>query len=189
MESLPFVARCQGTAWQRATKKGQLRQEQVVIVPEVKDPVASAASHFGHDAKTLQISKEAVGGNLAETQARGQRGAGGERPRIKVIHHSGGIGGPTAQRLEAVGGVLAEVVNGLKSADTLLGGFIDGHEEEFDPARQIPSCAHGGESVVIGRPVLFQVVGNVQAGAMEEAFAHQIQGDEETANPAIAIYG
>lgn len=92
---------------------------------------------------------------------------------------------------EGVGDLL---VSGFTESDDIPGGGDgiprdggDALEEEFDPAFPIALLADGGEAVVVFEAVEFEIVGEVKEGKFQDIAMAEEEGDEETADAAIAI--
>ena len=63
----------------------------------------------------------------------------------------------------------------------------DAAEEEFDPAFPIAMAADGGEAVIVFHAVEIEVVGEVEKRELKDITLAEKEGDEESANPTIAI--
>ena len=112
---------------------------------------------------------------------------GNEAAVVEEVHQTTGISGGLSQGGDLCLGAGVEFEKFLKGVNGGLGGLDDGDEKKSQPVIEVVAGADAHEGVVVFAPMFFKVGGEIEAGVAEEVFIDQVEGDEETADAAIAI--
>ncbi len=82
-------------------------QEELIVVPEVKDTVAPPAGELVNDAELSEFGERAIRRGLADAKTAGEGTGGGGGLGVEQVEHALRIGGPFAKGLDLRRGGLA----------------------------------------------------------------------------------
>ena len=93
----------------------------------------------------------------------------------------------THHHVFALGEFFAQMENASRGHSRFACHLGDAREEKGDPLLPRSSLAHGLKEFVVGLPMLFEIVREIQDWLMKDAPLGQQKGDQQTADASVAV--
>src|SRR5205823_11282248 len=155
---------------------------------EAEPPMASITGEFVQETELLQAADQIVGAGLRDVQPVSDIGDADNRLVEQALEHAVPVPGGAP---EVFGDATAAVF--LHDQDSMSGfggvaGCIDhSPKEEGQPAFPVTGVPHGLQVVVVRLAVAPEVVRQVEDRAGEQVALHEEEGDQQSADTAVAV--
>jgi hypothetical protein len=130
---------------------------------------------------------EAVGWHILDPQHFHGLADGNCRCSVKIQDKLLGILRSAAQLDDLGVEFPPERKNTLERLLAAFGGLDNRMQKETHPVADVVGFAHAGQGVVVRAAMLFQMGGKIEGRLVQQPMANQIQGDQQAADPAVAI--
>lgn len=162
--------------------------EEVEVGGVAEDAVALLAGDFLKNVKFSEAGDEAVGGGVGDAEELLDLGHVEDGALVEVLEDAVAVTGGAA---ETVGNLAAVLLPQGEDAAGGFGRFLahteDAVDEELQPALPVARIADGLKALVILAAVLFEVVGKVEDGLMQDFLFAEKKGDEKPPHPPVAV--
>src|SRR5262249_15403898 len=151
-----------------------------------RSPTLPARDFLQH-AEALEVSYELVCRGWGEPRNLADSRCIDDRVPVERLEDLVRLWGSTSERLDLSLDSFLKLEDIVEGRDAASSRFDEAHEKELEPLVHVVLLAHPHQVVVVKRAVALEEIGEVQHGLLEDALAHEIEGDHEPPDTSIAI--